>query len=431
MKKLLTIFLLVLTDVSFPQLLVENFNFSGLLSSNGWSVHSGTTNPLSTTTGLIYTGYIGSGIGNAVLVGNAGGEDVNRDFTAQSGDGTTIYYSFLVNVNESASNKTGDYFIHIGNRTSPTNFTFFSARVFVRIVSDNVNFGLSNSNTATYGSTNFAKNTTYLLVVKYTINNSGNDNVSLWVFSSGVPDNELLAGTPEISNTTTAGQDNINAIGIRQGSSTTQPQVVVDGIRIANSWAEAPLPVELSSFTAKVIRNDIVINWQTQTETNNYGFEIQRASSHQDWQKIGFVAGHGNSNSPKEYSFIDNTLTKSGKYYYRLKQIDTDGSIHYSKEIEVDYVMPNEFLLEQNYPNPFNPSTIIRYQIPVNSKVSLKVYDLLGNEVAKLVDEDKEAGIYEVEFQSVVDGKQLANGVYFYKLQAGDFAEVRKMILMK
>jgi hypothetical protein len=438
MKKLLTIFLIVFTNSSFSQLLVENFNFSGLLSSNGWSVHSGTTNFLSTTTGLTYTGYVGSGIGNAVLVGNAGGEDVNRDFTAQSGDGTTIYYSFLVNVNESVSNKTGDYFIHIGNRTSPTSFTQFSARVFVRIVSDNINFGLSNTTTATYGSTNFAKNTTYLLVVKYIINTSGNDNVSLWVFNSGVPASELLAGSPEISNTTTSGQDNINAIGIRQGSSTTQPQVIVDGIRIANSWSDAPLPVELFSFRAKLVNKNIQLNWQTQTEVNNYGFEIERSfisnsSNQYNWEKIGFVAGNGNSNSPKEYSFIDNTLTKSGKYAYRLKQIDTDGSYEYSKEVEVDYVIVDKFSLEQNYPNPFNPSTVIRYQIPVDGRVSLKVYDVLGKEIATLVDEYKEAGRYEVEFNvgQTISLSFLSSGMYFYKLQVEDYVEVKKMILAK
>ncbi len=176
-------------------LLVENFEFSGLLTNNGWTAHSGIgTNPISTTAGLSYTNYPGSGVGNAALIANAGGEDVNRGFDSVATDGASIYYSFLVNVNEPSANKTGDYFIHIGDRASPTSFSNFSARIFARVVSDQVNFGLSNTSTATYGSTNFSKNQTYLVVVKYTINVGGNDTTKFWVFSSGVPQSEDLAG---------------------------------------------------------------------------------------------------------------------------------------------------------------------------------------------------------------------------------------------
>jgi hypothetical protein len=126
-----------------------------------------------------------------------------------------------------------------------------------------------------------------------------------------------------------------------------------------------------------------------------------------------------------------------GKYIYRLKQIDFDGSFKYSNEVEVQ-ILPGKFSLEQNYPNPFNPSTKISWQSPVGSRQILKVFDVLGNEIATLVDEWKEAGSYEVEFQSEVGSlpngradRQLANGVYFYRLQVGDFIETKKMILMK
>jgi len=220
-------------------LLVENFEFSGLLTSNGWTAHSGAgTNSISTTAGLTYTDYPGSGVGNAALVGNAGGEDVNRGFDSVFTDGATVYYSFLVNVNEPATSKTGDYFIHIGDRSSPTVFTAFSARIFARVVSDQVNFGLSNSSTATYGTTNFSKNQTYLLVVKYTINAAGNDTTKFWVFSSGVPQSEDSAGSPELVNSATLGQNTIDAIALRQGSSTTSPSVIVDGIRIGRNWED-------------------------------------------------------------------------------------------------------------------------------------------------------------------------------------------------
>jgi hypothetical protein len=222
------------------RVLIDDFSYSGQLKDNGWSPHNaaGTNPPSTTSPGLTYAGHPGSGVGNAALIGNAGGEDVNRPFAQQSGDGTTIYYSFLVNVTEPAANKTGDYFIHLGDRVDPTAFTFFAARVFVRVVENAVNFGLSNSGTPTWGTTNFAKNTTYLVIVKYTISTAGNDATSLWVIPSGIPANEAAAGAPEVTNTTTTGQDVIDAIGLRQGSSTTQPQVVIDALRVGTEWAD-------------------------------------------------------------------------------------------------------------------------------------------------------------------------------------------------
>jgi Secretion system C-terminal sorting domain len=143
-------------------------------------------------------------------------------------------------------------------------------------------------------------------------------------------------------------------------------------------------------------------------------------------EKIGFVKGNGNSNSPKNYSYTDEGVT-SGKYNYRLKQIDNDGQFEYSKVVEVSIKVPEKFALEQNYPNPFNPGTKINFVIPKSSFVNLKVYDVLGNEVATLVEEEKQAGSYEVNF----DASQLSSGVYFCKLTAGDFIETKKMLLMK
>ncbi|PIS44575.1 MAG: hypothetical protein COT22_09810, partial [Ignavibacteria bacterium CG08_land_8_20_14_0_20_37_9] len=117
----------------------------------------------------------------------------------------------------------------------------------------------------------------------------------------------------------------------------------------------------------------------------------------------------------------------SGKVEYRLKPIDNDGKYKYSKEVEVDLGTPKEFLLAQNYPNPFNPSTVINYQLPVNSNVTLKVFNALGKEVAELVNEKKEPGTYSVDFS----GANLSSGAYFYRLQAGNFIQTKKFILMK
>ncbi|QQS35326.1 MAG: T9SS type A sorting domain-containing protein [Ignavibacteriales bacterium] len=240
-------------------LLVENFEFTGLLTANGWTAHSGGgTNALSTTTGLTYAGYPGTAVGNAVLVNNTGGEDVNRAL-ADSVQENSVYFSFLLNVNEAAISKTGDYFFHLGNRVTSTSFTLFSARLFARVVSDQVNIGISNTSTATYGTNNFAKNQTYLIVGKYSINTGGNDSVAVWVISSGIPATEIAAGAPELLNIGTAGQDVIDAVGLRQGNASTSPSLIADGIRVAKSWEDlfsAPtgptlsaLPSALSNFT--------------------------------------------------------------------------------------------------------------------------------------------------------------------------------------
>lgn len=196
--------------------------------------------------------------------------------------------------------------------------------------------------------------------------------------------------------------------------------------------SENPLPVELISFTAISKGNEVSLNWTTVSETNNKGFEVERKES--EWKRIGFVQGSGTTTERKYYSFIDDNLS-SGVYYYRLKQIDYDGSFNYSNEVEVDVSAVAEFALEQNYPNPFNPTTIIQYSLSDMQFVSLKVYDILGREVATLVNEEKPAGRYEVEF----DGSGLTSGVYFYRLSAGNpstssgrsFIETRKLILIR
>ena len=208
---------------------------------------------------------------------------------------------------------------------------------------------------------------------------------------------------------------------------------------------DSPLPVELTSFTSKYLDDKVQLNWKTKTEVNNYGFNIERRINDGEWNTIGFVEGHGNSNSPKEYNYADRDLfAGSSNFQYRLKQIDTDGQFEYSDVVEVE-VVPTQFELSQNYPNPFNPGTVINYQLPVSSNVILKVYDILGNEVATLVDEYKSAGKYKVTF-SVGTSRDLSltSGVYIYQLriidpeinspngQAGEeMIQTKKMMLLK
>jgi hypothetical protein len=191
------------------------------------------------------------------------------------------------------------------------------------------------------------------------------------------------------------------------------------------------LPVELTSFTVAVKDAIVKLDWKTESEVNNYGFEIERKvssiqSSDSKYEKIGFVNGSGNSNSPKNYSFADNSIV-TGKYLYRLKQIDNDGKFEYSHEIEIDLGSPLEFSLNQNYPNPFNPSTLISFSVPVAAPVTLKIYDVLGNEVATLLNSEKPAGVYEIEFNAT----ELTSGIYFYQINAGTFTQTKKMLLIK
>jgi photosystem II stability/assembly factor-like uncharacterized protein len=190
-------------------------------------------------------------------------------------------------------------------------------------------------------------------------------------------------------------------------------------------------PVELISFNADVNEKDIDLSWITATETNNSGFEIERKINNDNWESIGFVEGQGTTTESQHYTFVDNDVNP-GKYQYRLKLIDYDGTFEYSDIIEVEIPSVNKFSLEQNYPNPFNPATVISYQLAVTSNVVLKIYDELGNEVATLVNEEKPAGSYVVDFSVGQDSSpDIASGIYFYRLQAGSFIETKKMILLK
>ena len=192
---------------------------------------------------------------------------------------------------------------------------------------------------------------------------------------------------------------------------------------------EGSLPVELTTFSAEVKGMAVVLNWQTATEVNNYGFDVEHKTQEvrsEKWEKIGFVDGHGNRNSPKSYSFTDINPTGGNKFFYRLKQIDNDGTYEYSEIVEVEFV-PTEFALYQNYPNPCNPSTKIKYTIPQETSVTIKIFDILGNEVMTLVSEKQEAGSYDVEF----DGSNLVSGIYIYQMQAGAFNNTKKMLIIK
>ena len=239
-----------------------------------------------------------------------------------------------------------------------------------------------------------------------------------------------------------------------------------------NSYGELTLaqlpvviPVELISFTASVSENSVTLRWQTASETNNSGFEVEREQRSETgdqgsevsplearsrlmteeqrsegWEKIEFIRGNGTTSETHIYQFIDKNLT-AGEYLYRLKQTDFDGSYHYSDIVEVEVISPASFFLKQNFPNPFNPSTEIRYGITEDGFVSLKVFNALGQVIAEPLNGFIRAGNHKIIF----DASGLASGIYFYQMsvtpgggqatpkggQAKTFIETRKMVLTK
>lgn len=218
------------------------------------------------------------------------------------------------------------------------------------------------------------------------------------------------------------------------------------GIIATRVMSNGALPVELTSFDASIIDNEVLLTWQTATEVNNYGFQVQRQKKKvqsEEWETIGFVDGSGTTNSPKSYSYTDSDLPDAKELSYRLKQIDNDGTFSYSKIIRVDLTsitdvgnekIEYEFSLQQNYPNPFNPSTTIKFTIPsvgtthkLSMTTKLMIYDVLGREIKTLVNKPMQPGNYEVEFNAGA----LPSGIYFYKLQSGKQVQTQKMVLLR
>ena len=211
----------------------------------------------------------------------------------------------------------------------------------------------------------------------------------------------------------------------------TSPTTKADLLNQIEGLFNMVVPVELISLSADVVNNNVQLNWQTATETNNRGFEIERSADNKTFAKVGFVPGRGTTTEKSSYSYIDQNA-QEGMLYYRLKQVDFDGTCEYSKVVEINYTVPVEFSLSQNYPNPFNPSTKIKFSLASDSKVSVKVFNLLGQQVAELLSGEYAAGRHEVTFNAA----SLSSGIYFYVINAAgkngsNFSSTKKMTLMK
>jgi len=267
-----------------------------------------------------------------------------------------------------------------------------------------------------------------VLVVNFSTPNSG-----VIVYDSLGTQLSVFAGVTGNRGVYALGNGNIlttNGAGVHEidGATGALVRTIVAGVsgRFISPVDFTIIPVELTSFVGSTVNGTVVLNWNTATETNNSGFEVQRSSDRINFSNIAFVPGFGTTTEPRNYSYTDNSVS-NGTYYYRLKQVDFNGAFAYSDIVDVNVAAPIDFTLAQNYPNPFNPSTIISYSVPQNSFVTLKVYDVLGNEVTTLVNETKSAGKYDVRF----DASELSNGVYFYTVNADNFTSTKKMLLMK
>lgn len=437
MKRLLLIvcFVVVFSPKIYSQLLVENFEMlplTPLAGQNGWIVASSGINPILVTLlplgGLTYPNYAGSGLGNAVTLLTSG-EDDAKPLTVTQTTGS-IYTSFMLNM--ISTQTTGDYFLALRTTGSAND-----SRVYARpdgLLGFNLGIEKAAGSGVVYASPSYSFLTTYLVVVKYTfVAGPSNDQMSLFVFDPSSPP-PAIEPTPTLGPITFAlGVDavDLNDVLLRQGSASLSPNLIIDGIYVDASYNNSVLPVELSSFTSAISNRDVTLNWMTISEVNNSTFEIEKSQVNTQWSTIGSVRGNGTTNNHHNYTFTDRGLA-SGKYNYRLKQIDYNGNFAYfnlSNEVEIG--IPSKYEMSQNYPNPFNPSTKINYDLPFDGNVSIKLFNMVGIEVATVVNNPHAAGYYTISF----DASSLSSGIYFYRIFAegkgSSFISTKKLTLVK
>ena len=263
---------------------------------------------------------------------------------------------------------------------------------------------------------------------------SGNNNARILRIPNGDPTAAVLYGvTPTLGSS--ANGNGAGDVDFQVNNDlTVNVFVLATNNGLGAYQTDANIPVELTSFVANVVERDVLLTWSTATETNNLGFEIERKSSiDNQWRKVSFIKSAGTTTEPQQYSFKDSRLV-SGKYSYRLKIVDLDGTYSYSDAVEVEIGLPKNYSLSQNYPNPFNPTTRIDYQLPFDAKVQIELYSITGEKIATLVSGDVSAGYHTYELNA--SRLNLASGIYFYRISAvdvqnGKFIDTKKLVLLK
>lgn len=379
--------------------------------------------------------------GSVLFISNGTADDnTNNGIVRNAG---IIYNTTPYKIKRAISlGNNGNYLFPIGTSTvySPGNLQFTTPLTVNRNILADMTYNEGGTNITEINDDGFAINTRSNSYWRFDMVESGTDGALILSLTNP---NQTGIGSAENLRIMAAGSPFYFPGVHTNGTGTTAKRNInissygIDGTYyMGGNTTTNPLPVELTSFTAQAIGEKILLHWQTATEKNNYGFEVERSlpqplPKERDleagrWERIGFVPGNGNSNSPKLYEFKDDHLVGGNLFIYRLKMIDTDGSYEYSNEIEVK-AAPSKFSLLQNYPNPFNPITKIKFSIPQSAFVRLQVYDIMGKLVTTLVNAQKEAGYYEINFNA----SQISSGVYFYRLTTNEYSEIKKMIFTK
>lgn len=423
-----------LADISLSQLLVENFGYStGGLSSVSSSTWSGGGDDFAVTaTNLSYNNYApDNGSTNSVAIDNTkfGYSSASLSSTPTSG---AVYYSFILNVASSGASSAPDglnnYVIAFWENAQNVPF----AALYIVDNSGTFNVAISRyaGGGVSYAADDLAFDTDHLIVVKYVFDVSLYDYVYVFVnptLPSAEPGHSASIQDPAGNNDAAE----IAYLVINQDNGGDGVNATIDAIKVGTSWSDAPLPVQLTNFAATSSRFGVDLQWSTETELNNYGFDIERrsvGSAEAVWSTVGFVQGAGTSTSGRDYSYTDANVDP-GRYAYRIKQIDMNGAYAYYSAAEVEVGLgPKELALEPNYPNPFNPSTNITFTVPVDGRAALKVYNMLGQEVAVLFDEEAVAGRV---YQKTFDASSLPTGVYVSRLEFGGQSVMRKMLFVK
>ncbi|MEO6695710.1 MAG: T9SS type A sorting domain-containing protein [Ignavibacteria bacterium] len=412
----------------FAQFVEENFDYpvGDPITLHGWTSNGNPNALLVVAPGLEFPCYVGSGIGNALAL-NTNGPDASKFLSSKITSGSA-YVSCMVRFSAA---QTGDYFLSLGDST--TNFSSEIGRVYAKDSAGKIAFGLNKAgnNNEIYTPAQYFLNTTYVVLLKYTfVPGANNDLVSLFVFNDCPP---LFEPLPTLGPMGLGINDlpHVGKVTVVQGAASKAPTLIIDGIYADRSYENSALPVELTSFYSNVVSRNVVLKWTTETEINNSEFIIERSLVNGEWLMIGNVSGNGTTSSSHSYSYTDRGLN-SGNYNYRLKQIDYNGNFEYfNLSNEVVIGIPESFNLSQNYPNPFNPSTRIDYDINVDGKVSLKLLDMSGKEVASLVNEIQTAGYYSI----ILNADNLSSGIYFYTINVAgsgkNFLMTKKMMLVK
>jgi len=425
---------------------------TNLAGQSGWTKGgSGPDATVDNATPLTYTGYSSNG-GEYVAMPTpiATSSRVYKTFTTPvtSYTNSTFFYSFLLRITSAANNTGKNYFMSLGASGTATNY---GAKLFTSANGTGFSLGLSKTtNTAVYDSATVLEfNTTYLIVVRYTFNTAGttapanlDDVAYLWINPSGSTEPLITAANCTTSATDTdfdgfapAPVDVGNFVWHNRGLG--NPVGAFDGVKVghgatsADAWTDlnpGPLPVELTSFSAVSVKEGVQLKWNTATEKNNSGFDIERKSVNTEFAKIGFVKGSGTTTNSSSYNFTDKSVNANASYSYRLKQVDYDGTFAYSDIVNVSGAQtPTTFELTQNFPNPFNPTTSISYSLATSGVVTLAIFNTLGEKVKEVVNGFHEAGNYTV----ALNASDLSSGNYIYKISLNGQSISKKMIVLK